>query len=135
MDLCGAIAGLWTEQSFLSPCQVDTAAGYKNLTERQDLPPRWEEATIPIAFSPFSLHGKWRNKNSKEYHENRISPPGKHNCLVRRPTRQLKTFLARYARLSFILDHLCWIFYKFTWLAWFYDPPMSLVASAGNFSW
>lgn len=54
MDLCGAIAGLWTEQSFLSPCQVDTAAGYKNLTERQDLPPRWEEATIPIAFSPFS---------------------------------------------------------------------------------
>lgn len=52
MDLCGAIAGLWTEQSFLSPCQVDTAAGYKNLTERQDLPPRWEEATIPIAFSP-----------------------------------------------------------------------------------
>lgn len=58
MDLCGAIPGVWTEQSFLSPCQVDTAAGYKNLTERQDLPPRWEEATIPIAFSPLSLHGK-----------------------------------------------------------------------------
>lgn len=55
MDLCGAIAGLWTEQSFLSPCQVDTAAGYKNLTERQDLPPRWEEATIPIAFFPLLL--------------------------------------------------------------------------------